>query len=198
MAEPIDLRERHELCDLLARLGPDVPTLCEGWTAADLAAHLVLREHLLPSTASRLAAEKARGWTAQVARLRRGPPLIWRVPGLRTLANGTELFLHHEDVRRANGLGPRRATADLDRLAWRASRFLGARLARQIRPVGLDLVRPEGGRRSFGAGAAGRATLSGPPTELLLYLSGRGSAAGVALGGGPDAVAAVRRADLRL
>ena len=36
--------ERSELCDLLVDLGPDEPTLCEGWTTADLAAHLVVRE----------------------------------------------------------------------------------------------------------------------------------------------------------
>ncbi len=198
MAELIDVRERQQLCDLLAGLGPDAPTLCEGWTAADLAAHLVLREHLRPSTASRLAAEKRRGWTAQVARLREGPPPIWRVPGLRTLANGTEFFLHHEDVRRANGLGPRDAPADLDRLAWRVSRLLGLRLARRIRPFGLDLVRPGGDRRSFTPRAVARATLSGPATELVIYLSGRRSAARVAVEGDARAVAAVQRADVRL
>ena len=36
--------ERGRLCDLLLEVGPDAPTLCEGWTAADLAAHLVIRE----------------------------------------------------------------------------------------------------------------------------------------------------------
>ena len=45
MAEPIDERERRELCELLAEVGPDAPTLCEGWTTLDLASHLVLREH---------------------------------------------------------------------------------------------------------------------------------------------------------
>ena len=36
--------ERQDLCTLFEDLGPDVPTLCEGWTARDLAAHLVVRE----------------------------------------------------------------------------------------------------------------------------------------------------------
>ena len=36
--------ERQALCDLLADIGPDQPTLCTGWRTADLAAHLVLRE----------------------------------------------------------------------------------------------------------------------------------------------------------
>src|ERR1700735_4322129 len=37
-------QERATLCDLLVELGPDAPTLCEGWTTADMAAHLVVRE----------------------------------------------------------------------------------------------------------------------------------------------------------
>ena len=37
-------RERLLLADLLERSGPDDPTLCEGWTTRDLAAHVVVRE----------------------------------------------------------------------------------------------------------------------------------------------------------
>ncbi|MHB1139691.1 MAG: maleylpyruvate isomerase N-terminal domain-containing protein, partial [Microthrixaceae bacterium] len=37
-------RERAELCELFEIVGPDVATLCEGWTTRDLAAHLVVRE----------------------------------------------------------------------------------------------------------------------------------------------------------
>jgi uncharacterized protein (TIGR03085 family) len=36
--------ERAELCDLLDALGPDAPTLCQGWSTHDLAAHLWIRE----------------------------------------------------------------------------------------------------------------------------------------------------------
>ncbi len=32
------------MCDLFVEVGPDAPTLLDGWTARDLAAHLVLRE----------------------------------------------------------------------------------------------------------------------------------------------------------
>lgn len=37
-------RERLLLADLLEAAGPDAPTLCEGWNARDLAAHVVVRE----------------------------------------------------------------------------------------------------------------------------------------------------------
>src|SRR5918994_3028024 len=36
--------ERAELCDVLDAIGPNAPTLCEGWTTHDLAAHLWIRE----------------------------------------------------------------------------------------------------------------------------------------------------------
>ena len=39
-------QERTTLCDLLLECGPNTPTLCEGWSTADLAAHLVAREVL--------------------------------------------------------------------------------------------------------------------------------------------------------
>lgn len=191
---PIDMREREELCDLLAELGPDAPTLCEGWTTSDLAAHLVLREHFKLGTDERMAAEKAKGLPALIDRLRDGAPLVpWRLPGLRTLVNGVEYLIHHEDVRRANGLGPRTDRPDLDALAWRMTGFLGRRAARQIRPYGLELRPPEREPRRFGP--AGGAVLQGEPTELLLYLSGRREAAEVRLAGDADAVAALRDAN---
>jgi uncharacterized protein (TIGR03085 family) len=200
MTESIDARERRELCDLLETLGPDAPTLCEGWTTADLAAHLVLREHFHRWTPARIAAEKRRPWPALLHRLRHGaPPVPWRLPGARTLLNGMEYFIHHEDVRRANGLGPRPADAGmrrLEELAWRMDRLLGMRAARRLRPHGLELVRPEGARQMLGA--APRARLSGAPSELLLYLSGRGQAAEVSVSGEPPALAALERASLRL
>ena len=37
-------RERAQLTDLFGEVGPDAPTLCEGWDTRDLAAHLHLRE----------------------------------------------------------------------------------------------------------------------------------------------------------
>jgi len=67
MTASIDVRERLELCDLLLELGPDAPTLCEGWTTADLAAHLVLREHFHRWSDAQRAVEKANGLAAMVA-----------------------------------------------------------------------------------------------------------------------------------
>jgi len=194
---PIDQRERLQLCDLLDQLGPDAPTLCRGWATSDMAAHLVLREHFRRWGDERRAKEEAKGYAYLVARVRAGGPLVpWRVPGVRTLANGLEYFIHHEDVRRANGQGPRLELPELDALAWRMSGLLGRRLAHKVRPFGLELVSPDARRREFGAGA--RASLSGRPTELVLYLSGRRAAADAALTGPDEAVTVVRQVQTSL
>jgi uncharacterized protein (TIGR03085 family) len=192
MTEPIDVRERMEVCDLLLELGPDAPTLCEGWTTADLAAHLVLREHFHRWSDAQRAVEKAKGLPAMVARLRAGAPLIpWRLPGIRNVFNGLEYFIHHEDVRRANGRDPRAPMADLEALSWRMVGYSARSVARRIRPYGIELVLPDGRRRRYGSGEI--VTLTGPATEFVLYLGGRRSAARVTLSGAPDAVAALER-----
>jgi uncharacterized protein (TIGR03085 family) len=197
MSEPIDVRERRQLCDLLLELGPDAPTLCEDWTTADLAAHLVLREHFHRWPDARRATEKAKGFTPLVGRLRAGAPLVpWRIPRLRDILNGLEFFIHYEDVRRANGREPRPAMDDLEALSWRMAGYSARRLTRAIRPFALDLVRPDGARRRYGSGAA--ATLTGPATELVLYLGGRRVSARVTLGGPAGAVAAVQRTTISI
>jgi uncharacterized protein (TIGR03085 family) len=196
LPELIDVRERREICDLFLELGPDAPTLCEGWTTADLAAHMVLREHYQRWGDKRRATEKAKGFPAVVARLRAGAPLIpWRLPRLRNIFNGLEFFIHHEDVRRANGQGPRPQEPDLEALSWRMSGFNGRRLSRAIRPYGIELVNPEGARRSYGSGTV--VTLTGPASEMVLYMGGRRATAHVTLGGAPEAIAALEAADLK-
>jgi uncharacterized protein (TIGR03085 family) len=111
----LDARERAELCELFAEVGPDAPTLCEGWDALDLAAHLVVRERDPRSSlfilggdrfasleASLMGKAKARGFERLVEIIRDGPPLgPFRVPGMRAVLNLNEYFVHHEDVLRS-------------------------------------------------------------------------------------------------
>jgi len=190
-------RERAALSDTLLAVGPEAPTLCEGWLARDLAAHLVLREHYHRWPDAKRAAEKAKGFAVVVARLRAGAPLIpWRIPRIRDVFNGTEFFIHHEDVRRANGRGPRDEMPDLEALAWRMIGYSARRVARQIRPYALELVRPDGQTKTFGSGTT--AMLSGPASELILYLGGRRAAAHVALEGPDVATAAVDHAKMAI
>jgi len=197
MAMPLDQRERLALCDLFSELGPEAPTLCEGWTTLDLAAHLVAREHLRRGDRGRARA-KDLGLPVLVERLRAGPPLFWNVPGLRKLVNGLEYFIHHEDVRRANGLAPRPGGRELEDLSWNVLGFLARRAARKLRPFSLILESSDGRRRAFGggggSGSGGGVTISGPPSEVVLYLSGRQGAADVQIHGDPVAVAALAHA----
>ena len=127
MTSALDLRERAELCDLLIALGPDAPTLCEGWTTAHLAAHLVVRERdprAAPGilglggpferlTDRLMAAQMRRPYADLVAVIRRPPWGPLSIPAVRAAASLVEYTVHHEDVRRANGSSPRTDRADL-------------------------------------------------------------------------------------
>ena len=89
--------ERAALCDLFDKVGPDAPTLCEGWDTHDLAAHLWIREtdpvgasgivaKPLSSLYERRMAEIKQRWeyAELVDRVRRGPARfsIFAIPGV--------------------------------------------------------------------------------------------------------------------
>jgi uncharacterized protein (TIGR03085 family) len=204
---PLDTQERRELCDLFDELGPSVPTLLEGWTAHDLAAHLVLRERdliagpclVLPGFFQRFAERRRvrlaerKDFTWLVARLRFGPPIGYRVGWVRSLANLNEFFVHHEDVCRANGRGPRTLTPAMDAALWRNVRRSGHYLSRRLKACGLDIEWAGTDERLTVRPGEPTARLSGAPGELLLHVFGRQAAAQVEVSGPPEAVAAVRR-----
>ncbi len=199
-------RERAALCDALEKYGPEAPTLCEGWLTLDLAAHLVTREArsdaalglVLGGPFRRhlehvMGRYKQRGYDELVAMLRTGPPWMHRTGPLAT-ANVNENFVHHEDVRRANGEGPRVLDDELDAILWRLLGF-GARLARRhLKSVSLVLQSPDGRERVVSAHGA-RATLVGTPGELALFMAGRKEAAVVQHSGDPVALGIVWAAD---
>lgn len=208
MPEPLDARERRELCDLLEELGPDAPTLCEGWATIDMAAHLVIRERdprsapgivlggRFEAALDRLMAlAKERGYARLVEQVRNGPPLgPFVVPGLRTLLNLNEYVVHHEDVRRANGLAPRTDRGDLQAGVWKVLRP-GARLMlRKAKGIAVRLDAGEG--RDVTVGSGPEVVLTGDPVELLLYLQGRRGGAVVELSGDAGAVQVLEGAQL--
>jgi uncharacterized protein (TIGR03085 family) len=129
-AVPLARRDRLALCDLLDELGPDAPTLDEGWTTADLASHLVARDRR-PDSVPGLVVPLLAGWSEHVRHgilrrpygevvtaLRQGPPR-WsplRRPGPDRVGNTHEFFVHYEDVRYSNGATrPSRPIAGLRR-----------------------------------------------------------------------------------
>jgi uncharacterized protein (TIGR03085 family) len=203
-----DAAERAQLSDLLDELGPGAPTLLTPWTTRDLAAHLVLRERdsfagpglVLPGGWSRLAERRrtalaARDFTWLAATFRSGPPPgFFRVGWVRRLPSLNEFFVHHEDVRRANGRGPRTSEHAMDEALWRNVSRSSWFLARRLRGAGLELQRPGTAQAVRARRGEPAARIAGPPGELLLYLFGRPGAAHVEVSGPAAAVEAVRHA----
>jgi uncharacterized protein (TIGR03085 family) len=205
--EPLHRRERAALSDTLAAVGPDAPTLCAGWSARDLAAHLVLRERRLDAAAGIVAAPLA-WWTQRVqdgyaARdygelvrlVRTGPPLLspYALPTVDKAANTVELFVHHEDVRRArHGWRPRELPAATQEALWRRVQAMGRFLVRKA-PAGVTLRRPDGWTSTVRPGDR-TVTVVGEPAELLLFAHGRQRHAQVRLEGDEQLVAATTRA----
>jgi uncharacterized protein (TIGR03085 family) len=202
-------KERQALCDTLSKLGPDAPTLCEGWTTADLAAHLMVREReplaaagiALPGPFAdynhrRMQAAKAGGYQSLIDWLRGGPHGLWRLGPMQAINVG-EYFVHHEDARRANGMEPRPPDPDLDGALWRMLRATGHRQLRPLRGFGVVAQAPDGRAATLRKGFP-EVKISGAPGELVLYLMGRKRAAHVELSGSEMAVNALEAAPLRV
>jgi uncharacterized protein (TIGR03085 family) len=201
--------ERAALCDLFEAVGPDAPTLCEGWTTLDLAAHLVVRERR-PDTGPGLIVPIMAGWTERVRmqatrrgfdrlvnEVRSGPPRYSPLSLLDETVNGMEFFIHHEDVRRAQpGWEPRDLSPEAQQLVWKRA-TTGARLMMRKAPVGVVLQRPDGtivvAKRSQPS-----VTVVGPPAEIALFASGRQASARVELQGDVLAVNQLKAAPLGL
>jgi uncharacterized protein (TIGR03085 family) len=204
---PLEVAERVRFTDLLLEVGPDAPTLCEGWTARDLAAHMITIERpdawagigdarkfeLTNQLHDRIvAAQKAKPWRQQVERVRRGPiagPFAMRA--IRERMFFREYVIHHEDLRRANGLKPRTDIPEVQLAAWDKAKTVGTYgLKRAPLPTGfgIELVRADTGERHTAVPGDTLLELRGEALELLLFAFGRRSAAEVDAHGPSDAV----------
>ncbi|MCG7211062.1 MULTISPECIES: TIGR03085 family metal-binding protein [Streptomyces] len=195
-------RERLLLADLLETAGPEAPTLCEGWLTRDLAAHVVVRERrpdaaggtvikaLAPRLEKTTAEFAAKPYEELIQLIRTGPPRFspFQLKQVDEAANTVEFYIHTEDVRRAQpdwsprGLDPVFQDALWSRLE-RTARLLGRGV-----PTGLVLRRPDGQTAVAHRGAP-VVTVTGEPSELLMFAFGRQSAARVAVDGDENAVA---------
>ncbi len=199
--------ERRQLADLLLQLGPDAPTLNEGWTTRDLAAHIVVRDRRPDAMAGQVL-PPLRGHGEHVRLAKAAEPYPTIVHELRTppwwsplsnpltdeLFNTGEFFIHHEDCRRAGeGWEPRRLDPGEERMLWRAAQLTG-RLG--LRRLGVPVTVRATGLGSFTIGDDPQVTLEGPAGELALFLSGRQRAARVSLTGPADATERLRKARL--
>jgi uncharacterized protein (TIGR03085 family) len=206
--------ERAAFARTLLATRPDAPTLCEGWTAADLAAHVVVRERRLDADLSLLIRiESLRGWTDRVrdrerdrrpypglvARLARPSWPLRLLPFVDELVNDVELAVHHEDVRRgAAGWEPRPIDPALDGRLWRKLVRFAPLSFRGDRSLRVQLATPDGRRATIHAAADGATVrLVGPTIELLLYAYGRRRAARVEVTGDAEALERLRALELR-
>ncbi|MEU6572955.1 TIGR03085 family metal-binding protein [Streptomyces sp. NPDC046805] len=195
-------RERLLLADLLETAGPDAPTLCEGWLTRDLAAHVVVRERrpdaaaailikqLAPRLDTVMAEYTAKPYEELIQLIRTGPPRFspFQLKQVDEASNTVEFYVHAEDVRRAQ---PDWSARELDPVFQDA---LWSRLERSARlvgrgaPTGMVLRRPDGQTTVAHRGTP-VVTVTGEPSELLLFLYGRQNAAKVALDGDENAIA---------
>ncbi|HEY2450355.1 MAG TPA: TIGR03085 family metal-binding protein [Mycobacterium sp.] len=198
-------RERGALVKTLLSVGPDAPTLCEGWNTRDLAAHLVVRERRLDATPGItvpfLADYTAKvqnkvadstSWDDLVELVASGPPVYSPFKLLDAVANLGEMFIHHEDVRRAvDGWQPRvldSSTAKpLRRQLGLMSRVMLSKMPAQV------VLRTPAGEQIARVGRGDAVVVTGEPQELLLFVAGR-DAVRLEFDGDPQAIAAVQAA----
>jgi uncharacterized protein (TIGR03083 family) len=166
--------ENHGIADTLQTVGPHAPAGVGHWTAQDLAAHLhsqtmgrgvvvfvgrsmVARGVRIPAwpgydTAAErtIGLYRRRGFEAALRRLRAGVPRLLLRPSVAPVTL-CEVWLHHDDVRRANGLEAPPVPDTLNQAVSFALRY----------------------QRSVLGGS--HVDRSVPPGDLLRWLSGRPS-----------------------
>jgi uncharacterized protein (TIGR03085 family) len=182
------LAEHEAMADSLSDVGAGAPTLIEGWTTTELAAHLasldagggvvlflgrqlITRAYPRPTAGSRkiaaraLERAKAKGYEWCVARVRTPRKLPMRLGGAPVAL--FEVYTHHQDVLRADpSLEARPAPDELAScLPW-----LLAFHAKQL--DGIELV-AETDAHELRAGAGRTVAVRGEVGEVVLWLAGR-------------------------
>ena len=184
----VALAEHDALADTLLQVGAGAPTLLEGWTTTELAAHLasldagggvvlflgrqlITRTYPRPTKGSRqiaaraLERAKAKGYEWCVGRLRSPRKLPMRLGGAPVAL--FEVYTHHQDVLRADtSLEGRPAPDELATcLPW-----LLAFHAKQL--DGIELV-AETDAQELRAGSGSTVAVRGEVGEVVLWLAGR-------------------------
>lgn len=196
--------ERAALVATLRETGPDAPTLCGEWTTRELVAHLILREYRIDAAGGILLGPlsgyhdkvfdkiAAGDWDEMLGKVAAGPPLYSPFKPVDKFVNLGEMFVHHEDVRRAgNDWAPRRLDAGTQHELKRPVSMI-AKLTLRRSPATTVLVTTDGVELARG-GSGPTVTVTGEPSELLLFAFGREPAA-VQFTGDADSVAAVKAA----
>ncbi len=198
-------RERAALVQTMTAVGPHAPTLCEGWTTTDLAAHLVVRERRLDATPGIMLpflagytekvqdkVGRSNSWDELLGLVSSGPPIYSPFKLLDPVANLGEMFIHHEDVRRAAaGWKPRELDSGTAGLLRRQLGLMSRMLLNKS-PAQV-ILRTPAGEQIARVGRGDTVTVTGEPQELLLFVVGR-DAVRLDFDGDPQAIAAVQAA----
>jgi uncharacterized protein (TIGR03085 family) len=201
--------ERQSLGETLRSTDPAAPTLCVGWDARHLLAHLVQREHSPAASLGDLvvkrepgeerylgrladAAASPDGYRALTDRFLAGPPRWSPFHWAGESINLLEYVIHHEDLRRGAGpVPPRSLSDDESRAIWARLGVFG-RLSLRKSPVGVRLAVPGGSSQPAHQGPD-EVVVTGSPVELALVVSGRRRAASVEVSGTEVGVSAFER-----
>lgn len=182
------VRERLAFAETLRAVGPDAPTLAGSWTAHDVAAHVASLDRLggvptflgrtivtkglrLNDVAGRFAdrgmrGTKRRGFEWALEHLEQRPPELLLRNSV-ALVGLFEVFVHHEDVRRANPVvQPRVVPDELAEVVLWLLRY-HRRLLENVRLV----IRTPAGECAEGTGT--QVIVEGPVAEVVLWLAGR-------------------------
>lgn len=192
-------RLRASLCDTFDEVGALAPTNCEGWLAQDLAAHLWLRERR-PDALPGIGWPRFSAYTSRVqveALHRHGFSRL--VSDLRRAASPTgmgplalaEFLIHGIDVARPNGIEHELSAGDEARI-WPYTDMFCRRIVSRF--GGRAVIHPTTGR-PLALGRGDRPVLiSGAPSEILYFVSGRLDHAHVELVAEPESLARFRGA----
>ena len=201
-APPLARRDRLALCDLFDELGPEARTLNEGWTTADLAAHLVARDRR-PDSVPGLVVPALASWSEHVRHgilrrpysdvvenLRTGPPK-WsplRRPGPDRMATPTSSSC---TTKMSVGAA---TNGSLDSSMRRRTPTFGTSCVGSggaVRRSSVGVVLRWGDQTFQAHRGPTAVTITGPPGEILLYAFGRQRHARVGLEGEGGAVEAL-------
>ena len=198
-------REKQALVATLRQADPDADTLDAGWDVRRLLAHLVQREQgpvaMITDALARkppgqepglsrlcAGASSASGYDELVSRFDAGPPRWSPMSWASEKINLVEYVVHHEDIRRGGDqpAPPRSLDADQERTIW-GQLGMFARLGLRSAPDGVVLATPDGRTQTPKRGEG--VVLTGAPSELALFVSGRREPAQVDVTGSAGAVA---------
>lgn len=189
--DSVAAEQRHALVEALRSVGPVAPTLCEGWSAEDLALHIVIRDRrpdLMVGAGLPLVGESARagqqrlknqGYPELIRQVEAGPPSFYpqRLRQVDDLMNTAEFHIHTEDILRAQAeFDPahrRGVSTRQQRHLWRQAAPSFFTMAARKLDKRITFLSPEFGAVTRGRSGAPLMIVQGEPSELALWASGR-------------------------